>query len=141
VLWWTHRLLLRRTYHWTHRDGASPGIVEGGPHRGASAIVTAVVARAVGAVVLAFSLPCALTLAFATIVVVWGQEGEGPPGDTAVPAVVGAEAVAAVESTLHLRARSRTWRHVPGPPSGLARSPRVRGRCGRCGRRDTVATA
>jgi hypothetical protein len=122
VLWWTRRLLLRRTHHWPHRDGASLGIVEGGPHRGAPAIVTTVVARAVGAVVLAFPLPCALTLVFATIVVVWGHEGEGPPGDMAVPAVVGAEAVAAAESTLHLRAQSRTWRHVPGPPSGLARS-------------------
>jgi hypothetical protein len=40
-----------------------------------------------------------------------------------------------------LRARSRTRWPVPRPLSGLARSPRVRGRYGRCGRRGTTATA
>jgi hypothetical protein len=33
----------------------------------------------------------------------WGQEGEGPLEDTAVPAMVGTEAAAAVEGTLLLR--------------------------------------
>jgi hypothetical protein len=36
-----------------------------------------------------------------------GQEGEGPPKDTTVPAVVGAEVVVVAEGTLHLRVRSR----------------------------------
>jgi hypothetical protein len=71
----------------------------------------------------------------------WEQKGEGPPGDMAVPAMVGAEAAAATEGTLHLRTRSRKRRLVPGPSSGPARSPRARGRCGRCGRRGTVTTA
>jgi hypothetical protein len=57
-----------------------------------------------------------------------------------VPAVVGMEAAAAVEGALHLRARSRTWRPVPGPPSGPARSPQVRDHCGWCGRRGTTVT-
>jgi hypothetical protein len=73
----------------------------------------------------------------------WGQEGEGegPPADTAVPTVVGAEAAAAAEGSLLIRARSRTRRPVHGAPSGPARSHRVRGHCGRCGRRGTTATA
>jgi hypothetical protein len=103
VLWWT-RLLLRRTHPWPHRDGAGPRIVEGGQHQGTRAIVAAVVAGAVGAVVLAFPLP----LAFAAIVGMGGQEGEGTPEDTVVPAVVGVEATAAAEGTLHLRVQSRT---------------------------------
>jgi hypothetical protein len=65
----------------------------------------------------------------------WGQEGEGPLEDMAVPAAAG------VEGALLLRARSRTRRPVPGPPSGPARSPRVRGCCGRCGRRGMDVTA
>jgi hypothetical protein len=71
----------------------------------------------------------------------WGHEGEGLPENMVVPAVVGAEAVAAAEGTLHLRARSRTRWPVLGTPSGPARSPRVRGRCERCRRRGTTATA
>jgi hypothetical protein len=55
---------------WPHRDGANLGIVEGGPHRGACSIVTAVVAEAV---VLAFPLPLAITLAFVTVVGVGGS--------------------------------------------------------------------
>jgi hypothetical protein len=55
----------------------------------------------------------------------WGQEGEGPPEDMAVPTAVGMEAAAAMEGALLLRAWSRTRRPVPGPPSGPARSPRV----------------
>jgi hypothetical protein len=70
-----------------------------------------------------FPLPLALTLAFAVVVGVGGQEGEGPPEDTVVPAVVGAKVVAEEEDALHLRARSRTRRPVPRPPSGPARSP------------------
>jgi hypothetical protein len=50
----------------------------------------------------------------------WGQEGEGPPEDMAVPAMAGMEAAAAAESALLLRARSRTRRPVPRPPSGPA---------------------
>jgi hypothetical protein len=64
------RLLLRRTHPWAHRDGAGSGIVEEVPRQGAPAIVAAVVA---GAVDLAFSLPLALTLAFATVVGVGGR--------------------------------------------------------------------
>jgi hypothetical protein len=71
----------------------------------------------------------------------WGQEGEEPSQDTSVPAVVGTEAVATAEGALHLRAWSKTQRPIPGPPSGPARSPRVRGCCGRCGRRETTAIA
>jgi hypothetical protein len=62
MLWWTRRLPLWRTHPWPHRDGAGLKIVEGGPHRGAPAIVAIVVA---GAIVLVFPLPVALTLAFA----------------------------------------------------------------------------
>jgi hypothetical protein len=58
MLWWTRRLL-RRAHPWPHRDSAGPGIVEGGPHRGARVVV----ARAV---VLVFPLALALILAFAT---------------------------------------------------------------------------
>jgi hypothetical protein len=123
---------------WPHRDGAGPGIVKGGSSRGASAIVAAVVVGAAGAVVLAFPLSLALTLAFAAIVGL-GQEGEGPPEDMAVPAATDVEAAAATEGALLLRARSRTRRPVPGPSSGPARSPRVRGHCRRCGRRGMAA--
>jgi hypothetical protein len=71
----------------------------------------------------------------------WGQEGEGSPEDTMVPAVVDAEAATAVEGTFHLRAPSRTWRTVPRPPSGPTRSPRVRGNCGQCGSWGMAGTA
>jgi hypothetical protein len=73
LLRWTHRLLLRRTHPWPHRDDTGPGIVEGGQCRGAPAVV----AEAVGAVVLAFPLPFALTLAFAAVVGVGGRRGRG----------------------------------------------------------------
>jgi hypothetical protein len=71
----------------------------------------------------------------------WGQEGEGSSEDTVIPTVVGVEVATAMEGTLHLRVRSRTWRPVPGLPSGPAQSPRVRGHYGWCGRRGTVVTA
>jgi hypothetical protein len=50
----------------------------------------------------------------------WGQEGEGPPEDTMVPAVVGAEVAPATQGILHLRAWSRTRWPVPASPSGPA---------------------
>jgi hypothetical protein len=62
---------------WPHRDGASPGIVEGGPRGGACSIVTAVVA---GAVVLAFPLPLAVTLAFVIVVGVGGSRWKAVGG-------------------------------------------------------------
>jgi hypothetical protein len=55
-------------------------IIEGGPHRGAPAVVSAVVARAAEAIVLAFPLPLALPLAFATVVGVWGRRGRATGG-------------------------------------------------------------
>jgi hypothetical protein len=58
-----------------------------------------------------------------------------------VPVVVGVEVAAAAEGALHLRERSRMWRPVLGPSSGPARSPRVCGRCRRCGRTGMTATA
>jgi hypothetical protein len=64
VLRWTCWLLLWRTHPWPQQDDLSLGIV-GGSHRGAPAIVATVVA---GVIVLAFPLPLALTVAFATIV-------------------------------------------------------------------------
>jgi hypothetical protein len=85
VLWWTCQLLLWRTHPWPHRDGAGPGIVKGGPRRGAPAVVTAIFTRATGAVVLTFSLPLplplplVLTLAFAAVVGV-RVEGGGATG-------------------------------------------------------------
>jgi hypothetical protein len=42
-----------------------PGIVEGGPHWGAPAVIAIIV---VGAAILVFPLPLALTLAFTAIV-------------------------------------------------------------------------
>jgi hypothetical protein len=72
MLWWTCRLL-GRTHPWPHRDGAGPGIVEGGPHRGAPAVVAAAVVEATGVVVLAF--PFLLALAFATGVGVRDRRG------------------------------------------------------------------
>jgi hypothetical protein len=51
--------------------------------------------------------------------------GVGPSGDTVVPAVVGAEAAAAEEGSLLLRAWSRTRRPITGPLSGPSQSPRV----------------
>jgi hypothetical protein len=77
VLRWMRWLLLRRTHPWPHRDGASPGIVEGGPHRGAPTIVADVVAGVTGAVVLAFILPLDLTRAFVAVVGVGGRRGRG----------------------------------------------------------------
>jgi hypothetical protein len=71
----------------------------------------------------------------------WGQEGEGSPEDMVVPAAVGVEATIAMEGVLLLRARSRTWRSVPGSPSGPARSPQDQGHCGRCGMRGMAMTA
>jgi hypothetical protein len=59
-------LATERVHPWPHRDGASPGIVEGGPCRGVAA--PAVVIGVVGDIVLSFPLLLALTLAFATIV-------------------------------------------------------------------------
>jgi hypothetical protein len=72
---WTCRLLLRRMPSWPHRDGAGPGIVEGGPRRGAPVVVVG----AVEAVVLAFPLTIALalTLAFVVIVGIGGRTGRG----------------------------------------------------------------
>jgi hypothetical protein len=64
---------------------------------------------------------------------------EGSLEDIAVPTVVDAEAAVATEDALLLKARSRTWRPVPGL-SSCPRSPRVRDHCGRCGRRGMVAT-
>jgi hypothetical protein len=66
--------LLRRTHPWPHQDDAGLGIVEGGPRQGASVVVAAVVA---GVVVLVFSLPLALSLAFAAIVGVGDRRGRG----------------------------------------------------------------
>jgi hypothetical protein len=66
MLWWMRQLLLlllQRTHPWPHQDGAGPGIVEGGPHRGAPAVVVAVVTGAIRVIVLAFSLPLPLPLA------------------------------------------------------------------------------
>jgi hypothetical protein len=60
---WTHWLLLWRTHSWPHRDGVGPVIVEGGPRRGAPAIV----AGAIRAVVLPFLLPLSLTLALPSL--------------------------------------------------------------------------
>jgi hypothetical protein len=69
VLWWMRRLLLWRMHPWPHGDGAGLGIV-GGPRRGAPTVVAK-------AVVLAFPLSLALTLAFVIIVRVWGRRGRG----------------------------------------------------------------
>jgi hypothetical protein len=77
MLCWTRRLLLQRTHPWLHQGGASPGIVEGGPYRGAPAIVTTIVAGTTGAVVLDFPLPPALTLAFLAVVGVGDKRGRG----------------------------------------------------------------
>jgi hypothetical protein len=100
MLWWMRQLLLllQRTHPWPHQDGAGPGIVEGGPHRGAPAVVVAVVtgairvivlafslplplavvvARSTEAIVLAFPLPLPLSLAFAAIVGVRNRRGRG----------------------------------------------------------------
>jgi hypothetical protein len=82
-----------------------PGIVEGGPRRGASAVVATVVAGATEVVVLAFPLPLALTLAFATIVGVGGRRGRGRR--TRRWFLLGAEAATAAKGALHLRAQSR----------------------------------
>jgi hypothetical protein len=71
----------------------------------------------------------------------WGKEGERPPEDTVVFAVVGVEAAAAMEGTLLLRVRSRMRRPVTGPPSGPGRSPQVQGHCEWYGRRGTTTTA
>jgi hypothetical protein len=77
VLRWTCQLLLQRLHSWPHRDGAGSGIVEEGPRRGAPAIIAAVVAGAVGDIVLAFPLPLALILAFAAVVGSGDRRGKG----------------------------------------------------------------
>jgi hypothetical protein len=61
--------LLRRAHPLPHRDGAGPGIVEGGPCRGVVGL-----AVAVRVVVLTFSLT--LTLAFVAVI----RVGEGGGG-------------------------------------------------------------
>jgi hypothetical protein len=76
VLWWTHRLLLRKTHPWSHRDGVGPRIIDGGPRRGAPTVVVAV-AKATGAIVLAFPFFLALSLAFAVVVGVGDRRGRG----------------------------------------------------------------
>jgi hypothetical protein len=78
VLRWTCWLLLQRTHPWPHQDGAGSGIVEGGPHRSAPAIVATVITGAARAVILTFPfpLPLDLTLVFATVVGV-GAGGGG----------------------------------------------------------------
>jgi hypothetical protein len=83
---------------WPHRDGTGPGIVEGGPHRGAPAIV----ARAARAIVLCFPLPLPLLVPLPLLLGV-GQEWEGPREDTTGLATVGVEVAAAAEDTLLLR--------------------------------------
>jgi hypothetical protein len=66
-LWWMCQLLLWSMHPWPYRDGASLGIVEGGPRQGGPTVVAK-------AVVLTFPLPLplplplALPLAFATVV-------------------------------------------------------------------------
>jgi hypothetical protein len=54
-------------------DSAGLGIVEGGPHQGAPAVV----AEAARAVVLVFSLSLALTLVFPAVVGDGGRRGRG----------------------------------------------------------------
>jgi hypothetical protein len=66
---WTCQLL-RRAHPWLHRDGAGPGIVEGGPCRGVAA--PGIVA---GAIILVFPLPFPLTLA--AVVGGGGRRGRG----------------------------------------------------------------
>jgi hypothetical protein len=75
MLRWTRRLL-RRAHPWPHRYCVGLGIVEGGPCWGAPTVVAGA-AKAVVAIILAFPLPLALTLAFDTIVGVWGRRGRG----------------------------------------------------------------
>jgi hypothetical protein len=107
---------------WPHRDGAGPGIIERGPRRDAPAVIAVVVAGAAGAIVLAFTLPLALTLAFAAVVGVGGRRGRGHWRHDR-SCCGGMEAAVDAVGALHLRARSRTRRHVPRPPSGPAQSP------------------
>jgi hypothetical protein len=73
---WTCQLL-RRAHPWLHRDGAGPGIVEGGPCRGVVAPI--IVAGAIKVIVLVFllPLPLSLTLPFATVVGGGGRRGRG----------------------------------------------------------------
>jgi hypothetical protein len=61
---WTHQLL-RRVHPWPQGDGASPGIVEGGPCKGVAS--PAVVVGTVTVVDFSYHT-LALTLAFAAIV-------------------------------------------------------------------------
>jgi hypothetical protein len=51
------------------------------------------------------------------------------------------EVAAAAEDTLLLRAWSRTWRPILGPPSYPAQSPQVQDHYGQCGRRGMATTA
>jgi hypothetical protein len=126
VLWWLRRLL-RRAHPWPHRDGAGTRIVEGGPRRGVAALALLLEPSESLILSVPFPLPLPLSPFWE-----WGQEGEGPPEDTVVPAAMGAEAIAAVEDAILLRAQSRTLRSVPVLLSYLARSPRVRDHCERC---------
>jgi hypothetical protein len=59
----------------------------------------------------------------------------------AVPTEVGEEVTTTLEDALPLRLWSRTRRPVPRSLSCPARSPRVWGRCGHCGRRGMTTTA
>jgi hypothetical protein len=64
MMWWTHQLL-RRVHPWPQGDGASPGIVEGGPCKGVAS--PAVVVGTITVVDFSYHT-LALTLAFAAIV-------------------------------------------------------------------------
>jgi hypothetical protein len=84
MLWWTRQLLLQRMHLWPHRDVAGLGIVEGGPRRGTPVVVANVVVGATEAVVLAFPLALAHTLAPAFTAVVgvgcWYKNFDGLRG-------------------------------------------------------------
>jgi hypothetical protein len=98
-------LAIERVYPWPHRDGASLGIVEGGPCRGVAAQQLLSESSETLFPPFPFSLP--LPLHLPPLLEVGQQgEGEGSLEDMAVPAKVGTMATAA-EDALLPRGRSR----------------------------------
>jgi hypothetical protein len=114
---WMRQLLLWRTHPWPHQHGVGPGIIEGGPHRGAPFVV----ARAVRAIVLAFLLSLTLPLPLPLLLGV-GAGGRGATRGHSGSCCGGMEVAAAAEDTFLLRVWSRTRRPVPRPLSYPVRS-------------------
>jgi hypothetical protein len=79
MLWWMRWLLLRRMHPWPHRDGAGPGIVEGGTHRGALLLSLLLLSEPLEPLFLSFPFPLPLPLPLPPLLEL-GARGGGATG-------------------------------------------------------------